>query len=147
MSPPSGADAVRHLALFAAVAMLALTGCDKAQTPTLSDAVEAGLPPETITPSSPAASETPAPSRVEPSTPAMSRPVAAETGDECGAGQLADLIGKSASPAVRARIAATAGSGRARIYTTGDALTMDYSPQRLNVELDQAGRIAKISCG
>ncbi|HVR91758.1 MAG TPA: I78 family peptidase inhibitor [Novosphingobium sp.] len=130
---------------------LALAGCDEAQAPTPSDAVEAGLPAEATVPAYPAESgvTAPAPSLAQPSTRAMSSPVAGNSGadDECGAGKLADLIGKSATPAVRAHIAATAGAGRVRIYTIGDALTMDYSPQRLNVELDEGGRITKLSCG
>lgn len=141
---------MRHFALLIPFVALALMGCDQAKAPSPSDAVEAGLPPEATTPASPAASETPmSPAARARSTPAMSSPVAGnpDADDECGAGKLADLIGKSATSAVRARIAATAGAGRVRIYTTGDALTMDYSPQRLNVELDKAGRIARMSCG
>ena len=34
-----------------------------------------------------------------------------------------------------------------RIIHPGDAVTMDFSPQRLNVEIDADGRISAIRCG
>ena len=34
-----------------------------------------------------------------------------------------------------------------RLITPGMAVTMDYSPDRLNVELDETGTIRAITCG
>jgi hypothetical protein len=37
--------------------------------------------------------------------------------------------------------------GRTRLYHTGDALTMDFEPKRLNVELDKNDKFIKAYCG
>ncbi len=34
-----------------------------------------------------------------------------------------------------------------RIFRTGDALTMDFSPERLNIEIGQDGTIVTVFCG
>jgi hypothetical protein len=34
-----------------------------------------------------------------------------------------------------------------RIYRSGDALTMDYRPDRLNIEIGADGTIIAVSCG
>lgn len=35
---------------------------------------------------------------------------------------------------------------RSRVIGPGDAITMDFSPQRLNVEIGKDDRIAKVAC-
>jgi hypothetical protein len=34
-----------------------------------------------------------------------------------------------------------------RIFRTGDALTMDFNPERLNIEIGPDGLIVAVSCG
>jgi hypothetical protein len=34
-----------------------------------------------------------------------------------------------------------------RIYRTGDAVTMDYNPGRLNIEIGETGQIVMVYCG
>jgi hypothetical protein len=34
-----------------------------------------------------------------------------------------------------------------RIYQTGDPVTLDYNPERLNIKLDDTGKIVEIDCG
>lgn len=62
--------------------------------------------------------------------------------DACGAAGLQPLVGQPL-----ARFDRSAVAGPLRIYRTGDPLTMDYSPARLNVETDRRGAIVRISCG
>lgn len=60
----------------------------------------------------------------------------------CGAPALQDLVGQDGSILDRIRLAAPA-----RIIRPGQAVTMDYSPDRLNIELDAANRIQRVYCG
>ncbi|ARE83818.1 putative secreted protein [Roseovarius sp. TM1035] len=65
----------------------------------------------------------------------------APEGDACGAAQMQALIGTP--------VAAQDFSGRAavRILPPGAMVTMDYRPDRLNVEHDADGVITRIACG
>lgn len=67
--------------------------------------------------------------------------------DTCGSAPLARHAGAQATDEVRAAIAATLGERRVRYISPGDAVTMDYAPSRLNVELDAEGRIVRLRCG
>ena len=53
-----------------------------------------------------------------------------------------DLVGQSAKKLEVMRFAKTV-----RILRPGMAVTMDYSPERLNIEVDAAERITRVSCG
>ncbi len=57
------------------------------------------------------------------------------------------FIGAKAVPAVRAALAQIARPNPMRWIAPGQAITMDYSARRLNVILDEAGRIAAMRCG
>lgn len=62
--------------------------------------------------------------------------------DACGAAGLQHWIGRPAPASFPV-------SGPVRVYATGQPVTMDYNPQRLNVEVSRASRpvIVAISCG
>jgi hypothetical protein len=62
--------------------------------------------------------------------------------DACGASWLQGFVGKDESI-----LAATTFAVPVRILRPGMAVTMDYSPGRLNVELDARGRIVRVYCG
>lgn len=60
----------------------------------------------------------------------------------CGAGQRADLLGQP--------LAALQAAGLppgVRVIRPGDAVTEDYSDQRLNVDLDANDRVTRLWCG
>jgi len=60
----------------------------------------------------------------------------------CGADQLQSLVGKSA------RVLETMKFGVVtRVIRPGMAVTMDYAPDRLNIEIDAAEIISRVSCG
>jgi len=63
--------------------------------------------------------------------------------DDCGAASLQDLVGQNAG----ALAAMTFDAAATRFFTTGDALTMDFSPSRLNVESGLDGTILRVFCG
>ena len=75
-----------------------------------------------------------------PPRPAPSPP-AADQGT-CGAAERQRLVGAPATALERELIL-----GQVRVIRPGDAVTMDFSPQRINFEIDAMGRIARIYCG
>ena len=65
-------------------------------------------------------------------------PVAA---DACGAGANAGLVGAALPKGF-------APPPPARVFRTGDALTMDFVAHRLNVEVDRkTGKVVQVFCG
>lgn len=67
-------------------------------------------------------------------------PPAAE--DTCGAAGFANLIGQPREAAEAAPLPANA-----RIVGPDDAVTMDFSPERLNVLLDTNNLVDRLTCG
>jgi hypothetical protein len=63
----------------------------------------------------------------------------------CNATRVANLVGQPVATAEMARI--RAGARTMRICTTGQPVTMDFRPDRLNVEQDASGRIVRLTCG
>lgn len=61
--------------------------------------------------------------------------------DDCKASTYQGLVGQSRSILTTMMLPAGA-----RVIGYGDPVTADFSPERLNVEIDQGGRISKISC-
>ena len=67
-------------------------------------------------------------------------------GTQCDANPAQGLVGRPADNSV-AKAQRLSGAGTVRRYRTGDAVTMDFRADRLNVETDAAGTIVKLSCG
>lgn len=61
--------------------------------------------------------------------------------DSCGAARYLGLVGQSgvtiSIPADQAY----------RSYKTGDPVTMDFNPNRLNFEHDKTGKLVRVTCG
>ena len=66
---------------------------------------------------------------------------------ECNAAPLADLVGRPSSAELGAEALRRSGASRLRWIRPGDVVTMDYSPQRLNIHLDSQGRVDHFACG
>jgi len=62
--------------------------------------------------------------------------------DACGASGLQELVGGSAKKLEVMRFAKTV-----RIIRPGMAVTMDYSAERLNIEVNAAEVITRVTCG
>ena len=62
--------------------------------------------------------------------------------NSCGAEALQNLVGQPKTALDDAALPAVV-----RVIHPGDAVTLDFNPARLNVELDADGVIAKLSCG
>jgi hypothetical protein len=66
---------------------------------------------------------------------------------ECGADKLADYVNQLPSSEAMSRIRAAVGHDRIRTIRPGDAVTMDFRPDRLNIEIGEDGRIKLFRCG
>jgi hypothetical protein len=73
-------------------------------------------------------------------------PPAAEAG-KCDAAPVQGYVGSHASGPVVEKIVAESGARSARVIRPGMAVTMDYREDRVNVRVDDEGRIASIACG
>lgn len=62
-------------------------------------------------------------------------------GDTCGQSRYAHLVGQ-----VRPQISVPAGTAY-RQYRTGDPVTADFSPDRINFEFDRSARLIAVKCG
>ncbi len=63
--------------------------------------------------------------------------------DQCGASELAYLIGKP-----RSEIPVPVDPSRRRVYCTTCMVTQDYDPTRLNIVIDsQTGLVKDVKCG
>lgn len=62
--------------------------------------------------------------------------------DACGAGSLQDLVGQDAAVLQTMKF-----EGPLRIIRPGQAVTMDYNPERLNIDLVGADVISIVRCG
>jgi hypothetical protein len=58
-----------------------------------------------------------------------------------------NLIGRTADEELGTRALQQSGAERLRWIRPDDAVTMDYNPRRINVELDDAGRVTRVYCG
>jgi hypothetical protein len=56
-------------------------------------------------------------------------------------------VGQPYADALGAELQAKAGAKVLRVIRPGQAVTMDFRDDRLNVELDAAGKVKRVSCG
>ena len=65
----------------------------------------------------------------------------------CSAESLDNLVGREATSELGADALRQSGARQLRWIRPGDAVTMDYRPDRLNVRLDASGRVEAFNCG
>jgi hypothetical protein len=66
---------------------------------------------------------------------------------ECRNEVLAQFVGQPASQELGARMLAASGARTIRWVPKGGAVTMDFNPHRLTVQLDGSNRVERASCG
>lgn len=83
------------------------------------------------------------PPSAPPPTGAPVTPPVTPVGDECGAADRQAWIGQP-----RSAVPAAPAGENWRVFETGDAVTQDMRPDRLNVEIDPATQnVVRVSCG
>jgi hypothetical protein len=78
----------------------------------------------------------------EPDPRYLGPPIPAPGADACGAAELQDMVGDDRRILQTIRFAVPV-----RIIEPGQAVTQDYSPNRLNIYIGGGGVIESISCG
>lgn len=79
---------------------------------------------------------------------AEEQPVPAQaTGGTCNAAPAQGLIGRPSSPELGAEAQRLTGAARMRWTRPGQMVTMDYREDRLNIDLDEQGRVTGLRCG
>jgi hypothetical protein len=75
------------------------------------------------------------------------QPTSPPAADECGAAGLSRYLNVVPSGEMKSAITSAIGDRTIRYIAPGDAVTMDFSPTRLNAELGDDGRITRFRCG
>ena len=65
----------------------------------------------------------------------------------CDASRLTDLVGRPDSETLAADAQRRSGARAIRRIRPGDAVTMDFRGDRLNIHLDAADRVDRFACG
>ncbi|TDK23834.1 Elastase inhibitor AFLEI Flags: Precursor [Luteimonas aestuarii] len=65
----------------------------------------------------------------------------------CNADAVQSLVGQASSDAVTEQARIDSGAASVRVLSPGDAATMDYREDRLNIMLDADGVIESVRCG
>lgn len=76
-------------------------------------------------------------------------PIPVRGGEEgsCDASRAQTLIGRPASSELGAEAQRLTGGRGIRWIQPGQAVTMDYRADRINIELDASNRVSRITCG
>lgn len=83
------------------------------------------------------------PAAVEPPVP----PRHDGSGEDCNAEAAQPLVGQTATNQLGADALRLTGARTIRWIQPGQAVTMDYRPDRLNIRLDAGNRVEAVSCG
>jgi hypothetical protein len=65
----------------------------------------------------------------------------------CNAAAARGLAGRTATEELAAEALALTGARQTRTITPGMMVTMDYSPDRLNIHVGPDGRVERLVCG
>ncbi len=74
-------------------------------------------------------------------------PVHGETGYVCGTAKAQSLVGSPASSELGAEALRLSGARTIRWIRPGDVVTTEYRADRLNIDLDARGQVARLACG
>lgn len=84
----------------------------------------------------------------ESSSPASpSAPVAEAVHTRCDAGAAQFAVGQPASAALLAQAKSKAGAQDARFIGPNDMVTLEYRSDRVNLNTDSGGKVARVNCG
>ena len=84
------------------------------------------------------------------SSPSSGAAAAASTSDapkQCDAAAAQWAVGKAADQALVDKAVADSHSSNARVIKPGQAVTMDFREDRLNIEVDAANNVTAVRCG
>lgn len=118
---------------FALLLTLSLAACHTPSDSAPSDSASTATP-----------AETPAAGNASPTSPTS--PVA-DAAKQCDAGKAQSAVGQIASQDVVDKAVSDSGSSTARVIKPGQAVTMDFREDRLNIEVDAGNVVTAVRCG
>ena len=74
-------------------------------------------------------------------------PVHGDAGGSCNASAAQGLVGRPANNELGFEAQRLTGARSVRWIRPGDMVTMEFSPNRLNIHLDERHRVSRIGCG
>lgn len=74
-------------------------------------------------------------------------PAAPPAGGTCNAAPAQSFVGRTHDEALAEEVRRRTGSRTVRVLRPGQVVTMEYSEQRVNIELDAANRVIAVRCG
>ena len=74
-------------------------------------------------------------------------PLSAAPSGKCSIVGLGKFIGKTSTVGLANEASKRAGASTARVIGPGQAVTMDYREDRLNIHIDANGRVDHFTCG
>ncbi|WP_397378080.1 I78 family peptidase inhibitor [Pseudomonas sp.] len=72
---------------------------------------------------------------------------AAEISGACNVDTIRGVLGQTANAKRIEQVQQQANANTLRVLAPGDVATMDYNPQRLNIDIDESEVIIRLSCG
>lgn len=67
--------------------------------------------------------------------------------ETCDAASVQAHVGNTFSDALERNLMAASQARQVRVLRPGDSYSMDYRPDRLNIHLDEDGRVTELRCG
>jgi len=87
------------------------------------------------------------PAAADAAAPAQTTAPVADASKRCDAANAQSAIGQTASQEVVDKVVADSGSGSSRVIKPGQAVTMDFREDRVNIEVDAANVVTAVRCG
>ena len=118
---------------FALLLTLSLAACHTPSDSTPADSASTATP-----------AQAPAAASASPASPTS--PVA-DVAKRCDADKAQSAVGQAASQDVIDKAVSDSGSSTARVIKPGEAVTMDFREDRLNIEVDAGNMVTAVRCG
>lgn len=80
-------------------------------------------------------------------TPTATTPEPAPLAGRCNAAPAQFAVGRNADAALENEARTRASAKIARVLKPNQVVTMEFNPERLNLSVDESGRVTRVNCG
>jgi hypothetical protein len=78
---------------------------------------------------------------------AEAAPASGPASTRCNAAPAQFAVGRTIDTALESDARARAGARTSRVLKPGQVVTMEFNAERLNLSVDEAGRVTRVNCG
>lgn len=96
---------------------------------------------------SPPFAQAPAPGQVAPAPAPSAPPAQSPVAGDCNAAGAQFAVGRPFSTQLESEARQRSGAQVVRMLRPGQAVTMEFNPKRLNIDVDAVGNITRVRCG